>query len=93
VQPGLSFSRYTIEANLVTLDALNAELAEIDENLIRNELTVLVKLLGVFGRRWRRNDFVLRGLFECPLKVANPLAQGFANLRQFPRSKDDETHD
>jgi hypothetical protein len=74
-------------------DEIARELAEIDENLIRNALTVLVKLLGVFGRRWRRNDFVLRGLLECPLKVANPLAQGFANLGQFPRPKDDETHD
>lgn len=32
---------HTIEANVVSLSALDAELAEIDENLIRNELTVL----------------------------------------------------
>ena len=31
----------TIAATIVTLDKLRAELAEIDENLIRNELTVL----------------------------------------------------
>jgi len=31
----------SIEANVVSLSALDAELAEIDENLIRNELTVL----------------------------------------------------
>src|SRR5262249_38167042 len=32
---------WMIEANIVALEGLKAELAEIDENLIRNELTVL----------------------------------------------------
>lgn len=47
----------TIPANIVALDDLDAELAEIDENLIRNELTVLER-----GEHLKRREEILLAL-------------------------------